>query len=148
MDRLLILWIAAAVVFAVIEAATAQILTIWFCIGSIGAIVAHALGASPTVQVVVFVVSLLTLVIARPYLRRFTRTKVQPTNLDMCIGQQALVTERISNLDGTGQAKLRGTVWTARSSDGAVIEPGALVKVLSIEGVKLIVAPDDSPPEA
>lgn len=149
MDRLLILWIAAAVVFAVIEAATAQILTIWFCIGSIGAIVAHALGASPTVQVVVFVaVSLLTLVIARPYLRRFTRTKVQPTNLDMCIGQQALVTERISNLDGTGQAKIRGTVWTARSSDGAVIEPGALVKVLSIEGVKLIVAPDDARPEA
>ena len=82
------------------------------------------------------------------YLRRFTRTKVQPTNLDMCIGQQALVTERISNLDGTGQAKLRGTVWTARSSDGAVIEPGALVKVLSIEGVKLIVAPDDAQPEA
>ncbi len=145
MDRLLILWIAAAVVFAVIEAATAQILTIWFCIGSIGAIIAYALGASLTVQIVVFVaVSLLTLVIARPYLRRFTRTKVQPTNLDMCIGQQALVTERISNLDGTGQAKIRGTVWTARSSDGAVIEPGALVKVLSIEGVKLIVAPDDA----
>lgn len=149
MDRLLILWIAAAVVFAVIEAATAQILTIWFCIGSIGAIIAYALGASLTVQIVVFVaVSLLTLVIARPYLRRFTRTKVQPTNLDMCIGQQALVTERISNLDGTGQAKIRGTVWTARSSDGAVIEPGALVKVLSIEGVKLIVAPDDARPEA
>ena len=149
MDRLLILWIAAAVVFAVIEAATAQILTLWFCIGSIGAIIAYALGASLTVQIVVFVaVSLLTLVIARPYLRRFTRTKVQPTNLDMCIGQQALVTERISNLDGTGQAKIRGTIWTARSSDGAVIEPGALVKVLSIEGVKLIVAPDDRHAEA
>ena len=149
MDRLLILWIAAAVVFAVIEAATAQILTLWFCIGSIGAIIAYALGASLTVQIVVFVVvSLLTLVIARPYLRRFTRTKVQPTNLDMCIGQQALVTERISNLDGTGQAKIRGTIWTARSSDGAVIEPGALVKVLSIEGVKLIVAPDDRQAEA
>ncbi len=149
MDRLLILWIAAAVVFAVIEAATAQILTLWFCIGSIGAIIAYALGASLTVQIVVFVaVSLLTLVIARPYLRRFTRTKVQPTNLDMCIGRQALVTERICNPEGTGQAKIRGAVWTARSSDGSVIEPGALVKVLSIEGVKLIVAPDDSPPEA
>ena len=148
MDRLLILWIAAAVVFAVIEAATAQILTIWFCIGRIGAIVAYALGASLTVQVVVFVVlSLLTLLIARPYLRRFTRTKVQPTNLDMCIGQQALVTERISNLDGTGQAKIRGTIWTARSADGAVIESGALVRVLSIEGVKLIVEPDAGKPE-
>lgn len=142
MDRLLILWIAAAVVFAVIEAATAQILTLWFCIGSIGAIIAYALGASLTVQIIVFVaVSLLTLLIARPYLRRFMETKKQPTNLDMCVGQDALVTERISNLDGTGQAKIRGVVWTARSSDDSVIEPGEKVKVLAIEGVKLIVAP-------
>ena len=142
MDRLLILWIAAAVVFAVIEAATAQIVTLWFCIGSIGAIIAYALGASLTVQIVVFVaVSLLTLVIARPYLRRFTRTKVQPTNLDMCVGQQALGTERISNLNGTGQAKIRGVVWTARSRDDVEIEAGTRVTVLSIDGVKLIVEP-------
>ena len=142
MDRLLILWIAAAVVFAVIEAATAQIVTLWFCIGSIGAIIAYALGASLTVQIVVFVaVSLLTLLIARPYLRRFMETKKQPTNLDMCVGQQALVTERISNLNGTGQAKIRGVVWTARSRDDVEIEAGTRVTVLSIDGVKLIVEP-------
>ena len=146
MDRLLILWIAAAVVFAVIEAATAQILTLWFCIGSIGAIIAYALGASLTVQIVVFVaVSLLTLLIARPYLRRFMETKKQPTNLDMCVGQQALVTERISNLNGTGQAKIRGTVWTARSRDDVEIEAGTRVTVLSIDGVKLIVEPAPEP---
>ena len=67
MDRFLIGWIAAAVVFAVIEAATAQILTLWFCIGSIGAILANVCGASVTVQVIVSVaVSVLTHVIARP----------------------------------------------------------------------------------
>ena len=143
MDRPLILWIAAAVVFAVVEAATAQILTIWFCIGSIGAIIANVLGASLTVQAIVFVaVSLLTLVVARPYLRRFTRTKVQPTNLDMCVGQTALVTEEIDNLAGKGQAKIRGSLWTARSSDGSVIPAGAQVTVQAIEGVKLIVSPD------
>lgn len=142
MDRLLIGWIAAAVVFAVIEAATAQILTLWFCIGSIGAILANVCGASVTVQVIVFVaVSVLTLVIARPYLRRFTRTKVQPTNLDMCVGQPALVTETIDNLAETGQAKIRGNLWTARSADGSVIESGKTVTVVRIEGVKLIVAP-------
>jgi len=110
--------------------------------GSIGAILANVCGASVTVQVIVFVaVSVLTLVIARPYLRRFTRTKVQPTNLDMCVGQPALVTETIDNLAETGQAKIRGNLWTARSADGSVIEQGKTVTVVRIEGVKLIVAP-------
>ena len=124
MDRLLIGWIAAAVVFALIEAATAQILTLWFCIGSIGAILANVCGASVTVQVI-----------------GFTRTKVQPTNLDMCVGQPALVTETIDNLAEKGQAKIRGNLWTARSADGSVIESGKTVTVVRIEGVKLIVAP-------
>jgi len=148
MDRFMIGWIAAAVVFAVIEAATAQILTLWFCIGAVGAIIANALGASPVVQSIVFAaVSLLTLIVARPYLRRFTRTKVQPTNLDMCIGQTAVVTEEIDNLAGKGQAKIRGSLWTARAADGSVIPAGTTVTVQRIEGVKLIVSPGtaDSP---
>lgn len=141
MDRLLIMWIALAVVFSVIEALTAQIITIWFAAGSIGSIIANVLGASPTVQLIVFVlISLLTLIIARPYLKKFTKTKVQPTNLDMCIGKDALVTEEINNTLGTGQAKIRGSVWTARSQNEAVIPEGSLVTVEAIEGVKLIVS--------
>lgn len=141
MDRLLIMWIALAVVFSIIEALTAQIITIWFAAGSIGSIIANVLGASPTVQLIVFVlISLLTLIIARPYLKKFTKTKVQPTNLDMCIGKDALVTEEINNTLGTGQAKIRGSVWTARSQNEAVIPEGSLVTVEAIEGVKLIVS--------
>ena len=141
MDRLLIMWIALAVVFSVIEALTAQIVTVWFAVGSIGSIIANVLGASPLIQMIIFVlISLLTLIIARPYLRKFTKTKVQPTNLDMCIGKEAIVTEEINNTLGTGQAKIRGTMWTARSKNDSVIPEGSLVIVESIEGVKLIVS--------
>ena len=56
MDNMLIMWIVLAIVFAVIEAATAQIVTLWFAVGSAGAIIANVLGASSTVQLVVFVV--------------------------------------------------------------------------------------------
>ena len=137
---LLILWIALAVIFAVTEAATAQIITLWFAIGAIGAIIANVLHAPDLVQYIVFVVvSLLTLLVARPYLRRFTRTKVQPTNLDMCIGQTAIVTEDIDNTHETGAAKIRGNVWTARSKDGEPIPKDTPVTVAAIEGVKLIV---------
>lgn len=140
MNNALILWIALAVIFAVAEAATVQIVTVWFCVGSIGAIVANLLGAGAPVQLLVFVaISLLTLIAARPYLKKFTKTQVQPTNADMCIGKEALVLETINNTEATGQVKVGGIVWSARSKDGNVIEKDALVTVDSISGVKLIV---------
>ena len=140
MEKILIFWIALAVAFGIIEAATAQIVTIWFAVGAIGAIVANLLGAKFLVQFLVFVaLSVLTLVVARPFLVKFTKTKVQPTNLDMCIGQEALVLEEINNTNGTGQAKIRGNIWTARSKTGNVIPKDTVVIVDSIDGVKLIV---------
>lgn len=145
MDSLLIMWIALAIVFVFVEAVTAQIVTIWFAIGSIGAIIANVIGANPTGQLIVFVaVSLLTLVIARPYLKKFTKTQVQPTNADMCIGENALVTEEINNTLGTGQAKIKGNLWTAKSSDGSIIPKDSLVTIESIEGVKLVVHKDNN----
>lgn len=141
MDNLLIMWIALTIVFAVIEALTLQVVTIWFAVGSVGAIIANVVHASPLIQLIVFVaLSILTLVIARPYLKKFTKTKTQPTNADVCIGKQAVVTEEINNTLATGQAKICGIVWTARSAnDGIVIPEGAVVTVKAIEGVKLIV---------
>ncbi len=140
MNNMLIMWIALAVVFAIIEAATAQIVTLWFAVGSVGAIIANVLGASSTIQLIVFVVlSLLTLAIARPYFKKFIKTKIQPTNSDMCIGQEAVVTEEVNNLLGKGQAKIRGVVWTARSADNSIIPKDSIVIVKAIEGVKLIV---------
>ena len=140
---LLILWIALAVVFAVAEAATAQIVTLWFVIGAIGALIANALHASALIQGIVFVgVSLLTLVVARPLFKRVLKSERQPTNLDMCIGQTAVVTEDIDNTHETGAAKIRGNIWTARSETDEQISAGTAVTVVAIEGVKLIVKPN------
>ena len=140
-DKLLWVWIALAVVFGVVEAATAQIVTIWFAIGAIGALIANAAGAGVTVQLSVFVaVSILTLIIARPYLKKFTKTEMQRTNADMYIGETAVVLEQIDNTRGTGQIKVKGSVWTARSRNNSVIPAGENVCVEKIEGVKLIVS--------
>lgn len=140
-DKLLWVWIALAVVFGVVEAATAQIVTIWFAIGAIGALIANAAGAGVTVQLSVFVaVSILTLIIARPYLKKFTKTEMQRTNADMYIGETAVVLEEIDNTRGTGQIKVKGSVWTARSRNNSVIPAGENVYVEKIEGVKLIVS--------
>lgn len=135
------MWIALAVIFGVVEAATAQIVTIWFAVGSVGALIANVVGANTTIQLVVFVaVSILTLIIARPYLKKFTKTEMQRTNADRCIGETAIVTEEINNTQGTGQVKVGGNIWTARSRNSAVIPAGEKVTVEKIEGVKLIVS--------
>ena len=140
-NNLFWVWIALAVIFGVVEAATAQIVTIWFAVGSVGALIANVVGAGTTVQLVVFVaVSILTLIIARPYLKKFTRTEMQRTNADRCIGETAIVTEEINNTQGTGQVKVGGNIWTARSLDSAIIPADEKVIVEKIEGVKLIVS--------
>lgn len=140
MNTELIVWIALAVLFTIVEIATSQIVTIWFAAGSIGAIIANVTGASLILQLCIFIaVSTLSLLIARPYLKKFTKTKIQPTNADMCIGTQAVVTEEINELAGTGQVKTRGVIWTARTSDGSIAEKDCLVVIVAIEGVKLIV---------
>ena len=110
-------WVVALVVFLIVEAVTAGLVSIWFVI-----------------------VSVATLVLTRPLVKRYVDSRSVATNADRSIGRAAVVTERIDNLAATGAVKLDGVVWTARSTDDAVaIEAGERVTVRAIEGVKLIV---------
>ena len=59
--------------------------------------------------------------------------------MDSLAGEQGVVAERINNLDGTGKVKLNDVFWTARSEDGSIIEQGAVVQIVRVDGVKLIV---------
>ena len=146
--NLFVIWIVLAVLFAITEAITAQIVTIWFVLGSVAAIIACAAGANTAVQVILFAgVSLLSLVIARPIFRKKLKTKAEPTNADRYIGEKAIVLETIDNTSGTGEVKVKGIVWTARSGDGSVIEKGSAVTVIRIEGAKLIVTKQDNKKE-
>ena len=134
-------WAAALVVFLIVEAVTAGLVSIWFVFGSLVALICAALGAAVWLQIFWFViVSVATLVLTRPLVKRYVDSRSVATNADRSIGRTAVVTERIDNLAATGAVKLDGVVWTARSTDDAVaIETGERVTVRAIEGVKLIV---------
>lgn len=134
-------WVAALVVFLIVEAVTAGLVSIWFVFGSLVALICAALGAAVWLQIFWFViVSVTTLVLTRPLVKRYVDSRSVATNADRSIGRAAVVTERIDNLAATGAVKLDGVVWTARSTDDAVaIETGERVTVRAIEGVKLIV---------
>lgn len=134
-------WVAALVVFLIVEAVTAGLVSIWFVFGSLVALICAALGAAVWLQIFWFViVSVATLVLTRPLVKRYVDSRSVATNADRSIGRTAVVTERIDNLAAAGAVKLDGVVWTARSTDdAAAIETGERVTVRAIEGVKLIV---------
>mgnify|MGYP002798993185 FL=1 len=79
------------------------------------------------------------LVALRPLAKKYLNTRVEPTNADRVIGQEARVTQDIDNIQGTGAVTIGGVTWTARSEHDTPIPAGAMVRVLRIEGVKVMV---------
>lgn len=137
----MIFWTIAIIVFMVVEANTAQFVSIWFAGGSFAALVSAIFEVSIPLQILIFVlVSGLLLIFTKKFVDRLKSPTAIKTNFDALIGQTAVVTEDISNPDGKGAAKLRGIEWSARSADDTKIEQGTYVTVKNIDGVKLIVA--------
>lgn len=134
-------WLAAIVVFLVIEGLVPGLISIWFAFGSLAALIAALLHAPMWLQLLwFFIVSVAALCLTRPLARKYVNSKAQPTNADMLIGAECVVKEPIDNLRGTGAVSVRGRIWTARTEeDGVTAQPGEIMKVVRIEGVKLIV---------
>lgn len=134
-------WLIAIVVFLIIEGIVPGLVSIWFAFGSLAALIASLLHAPFWLQVLwFFIVSVAALCLTRPFARKYVNARAQPTNADMIIGADCVVKETISNLMGTGAVSAGGKIWTARTEeDGVTAEPGEIMKVVRIEGVKLIV---------
>ncbi len=135
-----IFWAAAIIIFGIAEAVTVQLVSIWFLVGAIAALITALCGASPVIQIIVFIaVSVLALVITRPLVKKYITPKRENTNADRVIGQTGIVTQDIDNIKATGQVKVDGKFWTARSFDNSVIPAEREVIIDKIDGVKLIV---------
>ena len=139
----MIFWTIAIIAFMIIEASTAQFVSIWFAGGAFAALVAAIFEAGIPLQILIFVLtSGLLLIFTKKIVDRLKSPTGIKTNFDALIGQTAVVTEDVSNPDGKGAAKLRGIEWSARSADGTQIKQGSYVTVEKIDGVKLIVKED------
>ncbi len=133
-------WIIVLVAMIFLEATTVSLTTIWFATGALFALIVCALGGSVALQWAVFAISsVLLLVVLRPFTKNVLKVKKQSTNADRIIDQKAIVIETIDNSKETGQVKLMGQFWSARSLDNQIIEEGSEVIVRSISGVKAIV---------
>lgn len=135
-----IVWLVLLIIFAVSEAATVGLTSVWFAVGSLGALICALLGGSIWLQLGIFIVlSVVCLVALRPLAKKYLNSRVEATNADRVIGQEARVTQDIDNLRGVGAVTIGGIPWTARSEHDTRISAGTTVRVLRIEGVKVIV---------
>ena len=133
-------WLAAMIILLVVEGMAPGLVSIWFALGALAAMISAMLKAPLWLQIVWFVaVSAVSLVLTRPLAKKYVNAKTTPTNADMAIGQDCVVTEEIDNIRGTGAVTVGGKIWTARMAapDGKAAK-GETLKVLRIEGVKLI----------
>ena len=136
------LWLVALVVFLLLEAQSVSLVAIWFAGGALAAMIASICGAEVWLQITLFIViSGLLLAALRPFVKKFIKPRITATNIDAVIGSCGYVTTEVDNLNATGEVKLGAMTWTARSSDGAKLPTGTLVKVDRIEGVKVFVSP-------
>lgn len=138
-----IIWLVLMVVFMIVEAACPfHLVSIWFAVGSLVAMLASLLSAPIWLQVVLFlVVSGALLALLWPFIRKFLNPRLEKTNVDAVLGTTGRVTAAIDNVAAEGQVKLGAMYWTARSTTGEPIPEGTLVKADRIEGVKVFVSP-------
>ena len=138
----LIIWLVLMIVFLFIESQGVNMVSLWFAAGALAAMIVRFLGGAVWLQWIFFVgVSAILLSLLRPLARKHFTPKLTATNVDAVLGSAGLVTAAIDNVAATGQVKLGAMVWTARSTSGAPIPEGTLVKVDKIEGVKAFVSP-------
>lgn len=136
-------WMALVIIFLVVELITVGLTTIWLAGGALVAFILAAVGAAFWLQLVAFfVVSFVLIYFTRPFAMKYLNPRRTRTNSEELIGEVVKVTGRIDNRAAEGKALVKGLEWSARAvSDDMIIEKDTLVKVLRIEGVKLIVEP-------
>jgi membrane protein implicated in regulation of membrane protease activity len=137
-----LVWVVIAIALAVGEVLTPGL----FFLGPVAlaagaAALASLLGAGTIGSLMVFIVgSLASLLILRPIARRHVRMPaISRTGTDALIGRKALVTRKVDAHGG--RVRIGGEEWSARAYlDGQVLDEGASVDVIQIEGATALVA--------
>ena len=129
------IWLGLVIALTLIEVLTTNLVTIWYIVSALIALVLSFFVDSYLIQFSVFViVGTILLFTTRDYLLKLVVKNKEKTNLDRVIGMIGIVTEEISK-NKLGEVKVDGKKWTAISDKK--IKCQSTVKVLDINGVKL-----------
>lgn len=136
------IWFALLIVFVAVEAATVNMVSTWFALGSLAALIVALIGGELWLQILVFLtISAVALALLRPLARKYFTPRITRTNVDALTGKTCMCVSAIDNVAGCGQVKVGDVEWTARSTTGEPISVGEQVKIDRVEGVKVYVTP-------
>ena len=133
----IIIWVIVFIAAIVIEFSTMDLVSIWFAISAIPALIMAAFGISIWYQILAFaVVAAIAFIISKLLIKDKIKVNRGATNVDALIGSEILIVSDVSP-NQNGEGKVRDVVWTVASKD--FIEKGNFAIVKEIKGNKLIV---------
>jgi len=140
MDYMPFVWLGVIILAVILEASTCALVSIWFIPAAVISLILSFFPVPLWIQIAVFAIcSTLLIVFMKVIFKKTLGLKPVATNADAVIGEEAIVTEPIDNIEGHGQVKVKGQIWTARAFDKEIkYEKGEILNVVAIEGVKLI----------
>ena len=132
-----LIWLISFFGLLLIEFFTVGLVSIWFAVGALAALLTTFVTESVLIQSIVFaVVSVITLIVAQPLMKKFKVNSFEPTNTDRVIGKVAYVTKEIKSNE-YGEVVIFGNEWLAVADKEIAV--GTKVIIQKIEGNKLIV---------
>lgn len=137
-------WLIIAGVCLIIEIATVGFLVFWFAVAALITCILSLFIPNVIAQTVIFIlISVLLILFTKPLTDKITKKDNVVTNSNKVIGKEGTVTKEINSSTGSiGQVKVSGDTWSAiAQNSNDPIPVGSTVKVLNIDGVKLIVEP-------
>jgi membrane protein implicated in regulation of membrane protease activity len=134
------IWLGIFVVAVIVEAVTEDLVSIWFCGGSLVSLILSFIPKVPWwVEVIVFVVISAGLLLAtRPLVKRLFAKNTRATNIDSYVGKHGLLIKEITTLD-FGEVKINGIVWTAMAEKNKKVAANSIVEVIAVDGNKLVI---------
>ena len=136
-----IFWLVLVIVLTIIELATTNLLSVWFVIsGIVALILSFFIDNVAVVSTIFAVLGIILLFTTRPLLKKYLPTQQARTNADRIIGMHGVVTEEIKK-NVVGEVKVDGKRWSAVSN--AKIPVGSEVIIDAIDGVKVVVRKED-----
>lgn len=127
-------WLIIVIILGLLEVFTTNLVSIWFVISGILAMFLSLIVDNLYLEVATFVVVGIMLMPISKKLYKKLKVASTRTNIDRIIGMKGLVTKDITK-DNIGEVKVDGKLWSAYSDSS--IEKGSLVRVLSINSVKI-----------
>jgi len=136
-----VVWAVVAVALGIGELLTPGLFFLGpVALAAVAAALAAVLGAGAIVSTLIFLAgAVASLALLRPIARAHIRLPaISRTGTDALVGRQALVLRRVDAAGG--RVRIGGEEWTARPYlDGQVLEEGAQVEVVKIEGATALV---------